>query len=378
MPTTDLPFMIDRRMLADLLLDQNDEYAFTFLDVNGNFIDWSAGAAKIYGYSREEVLGKSAAMIFTPGDRARGIFDHELAVARAGGNMEDDRWMMRKDGQCIWVTGILKALRDEQGNVIAFSKTMRNRTDLKTRTDSLESEINSLKSKDQRNRRLVAVLAHELRNSIAPVMNATQLLQLQLGQDTELSPLVEIQERQMNTLVKLVADLFDATRVTEGKVHCEKIPVDLTQILQRVAEFARPELEARQHHFWLHLPPTSIVVEGDPVRLQQVFTNLLGNAIKYTPNGGNIYLRATRDGDAIVTVEDNGIGIPPEVLPQIFELFTQEDDPEQRTRTGLGIGLALVKDLVGLHGGTVQARSDGRDKGSIFMVQLPLAKSSPS
>jgi two-component system CheB/CheR fusion protein len=356
------------------LLNQADEHAITFLDVEGRIVEWSAGATRIYGYTRDEALARSASMIFVPEDAERGIFEHELAVARAGGHMEDDRWMLRKDGQRVWVTGIAQAIVDDHGEVVGFSKIMRNRTDLKIRMDAIDGEFNSLKAIAEQHRTFVAVLAHELRNPLAPIKNLAEILRLKGRESEDLRPLADMLDRQVATLTKLVADLMDVTRVTQRKIHCEKVPVDLTILLQQVADSALPEMESRAHQFWLHVPPTSIVVLGDPIRLQQVFMNLLNNAIKYTPDGGRIYLRATTDSNAIITVEDNGMGIPPEMLPQIFELFTQEDDREQRTRSGLGIGLALVKELVSLHDGTVQARSDGKNKGSVFTVQLPLAQ----
>lgn len=358
--------------LVRLLLDQVDEHAFTFLDPGGRFVEWSAGATEVYGYTREEVLGQSGQLIFTREDAERGLFEHELEVARSGGRMEDDRWMLRKDGQKIWVTGVVKGLRDERGGLIGYAKVMRNRTDLKTRTEALESEIVGLRTRDEHNRKLFAVIAHELRNPLAPIINVAQLLRTHFGTNEHVATALGILERQVDALSKLVLDLVDMTRASVGKIHCEMIPVELGELLRQVADGCRSQIEEHGQRFWLHVPPTPIMVKGDPVRLRQVFSNLLVNAIKYTPDGGNIYLRATTDGEAVVTVEDTGMGIPPELLPRIFELFTQEDDPENRTRDGLGIGLALVKDLVSLHGGSVQAKSDGRGKGSMFIVQLPV------
>ena len=366
--------MSERQTWVTHFLDGADDHAFTFLDTNGRFVEWSAGATKIYGYEPSEVLGQSARLIFVPEDAKRGLFEHELVVARAGGRMEDDRWMLRKDGQRIWVTGVVQAHYGQNGDLIGFSKIMRNRTDLKIKGEALESEIEALRAKVARNEKLFAVFAHELRNTLSPIQNSTQFLRDTLVTDETTEAMLGILERQVNTLAKLVTDLVDATRVVHGKLRCEMTAVDLGEILGQVADSCRPEINARKHNFRLLLPPTQIIVKGEPMRLCQIFTNLLSNAIKYTPNGGNIFLRATSDGDAVVTVEDNGIGIAPEILPEIFELFTQEEDAEHRTHSGLGIGLALVKDLVKLHGGSVQAKSDGKNKGSIFTIHLPVAQ----
>lgn len=358
--------------LLPMLLDQADAHAFCLMDADGRIVEWSTGAAKLYGYEREEILRRSGAIIFTPEDRKRGIFEHETSVARAGGSMEDDRWMMRKDGSKVWVSGVLKAFRSPEGAVIGFSKIMRNRTDFKIQTDSLEATIHELEAKNDVKRRMFATFAHELRNPLAPVRNVAKLLRLKMKDDTDAAPLLDILDRQVAHLNKMIDDLLDATRIEQGKLRCEKVTTDIAVILRQVEENCHSMIEERQHQFWLHLPAAEILVHGDPVRLEQIFMNLMANAIKYTPNGGRIYLRATLDADAVVTVEDDGIGISPEALPKIFDLFTQEESLERRNDGGFGIGLALVKDLVRMHGGTVGVRSDGRNKGSIFTVRLPL------
>jgi two-component system CheB/CheR fusion protein len=361
------------REFAACLLEQFTELAVVHLNQAGEILHWSAGAEKVFGYAASEVLGRSAAVLFTPEDRDRGSFELELAVARAGGNMEDDRWMFRKDGQRVWVSGVIKELSDDSGQSLGFAKIMRNRTDLEARTQFLETEVESLRRRESQRHQLFGTLAHELRNPLAPLFNVAHLLRQTVRHDEQVSALLGILDRQLDLMRKLIDNLLDVTRTSQGKVKLDLADIDLGDLLTHVVESSRSQLESRRHRFWLLLPAAKMIVRADAVRLHQVFANLLDNASKYTPPGGRIYLRATiEDDEALVAVEDNGVGISSEMLPRIFDLFTQEDDHGPSTRSGLGIGLALVKDLVSLHGGSVQARSDGRGKGSIFYVRLPL------
>lgn len=184
---------------------------------------------------------------------------------------------------------------------------------------------------------------------------------------------IKLIERQVEFIRRLVDDLLDVTRISAGKIQLVLEPVDLREVLARAIETTRPTIAQRRHTLTQLLLPTPIVVRGDPVRLQQVFVNLLSNAAKYTPEGGRIEVRASREIDeALVHVLDNGIGIPSDMHPHIFKLFTQVSTGTRHSEGGLGIGLSLVKNLVELHGGSVQVRSEGADKGSEFTVRLPL------
>jgi two-component system CheB/CheR fusion protein len=364
--------MPERDDLARLILDQVDEVAVVFLDRDGTIREWSAGAEKVFGYGSDEVLGVNAQLLFVAEDRQRGTLGHELSVAEAGGNMEDDRWMQRKDGQRVWISGVVKRVCKASGAPIGFAKVMRNRTDLEARTQALEAEAEMLRQKEIERHQLFGTLAHELRNPLAPLFNVAHLLKQVVVGNQQFDSLIGILDRQLEHMRKLIDALLDVTRVAQGKIQLDFSDVDLAQILNEIAEAAHTQLDERQLQFWLLLPQPQIFIRGDALRLRQVFANLLDNAIKYTPPGGRIYLRVMiEDDEAVVAVEDNGQGISPEMLPRIFDLFTQEVDTNQRTSTGLGIGLSLVKELVSLHRGTVQARSDGKGKGSIFYVRLP-------
>jgi signal transduction histidine kinase/ActR/RegA family two-component response regulator len=231
----------------------------------------------------------------------------------------------------------------------------------------------ALKDADRRKDEWLAMLAHELRNPLAPIGNAVQFLRLEGPTDPDLQNARDIIERQLRQMTRLVDDLLDVSRITRGKLTLRQEPVSLGAVLTNAVESSRPLIEAAGHDLAVSLPPEPILVEADPTRLAQAFLNLLNNAAKYTPQGGRIGLSAERQGGvAVVRVRDTGIGIPALMLPHIFDLFTQVDRSLERSQGGLGIGLTLVKRLVEMHGGGVEARSEGPDQGSEFVVRLPV------
>lgn len=238
--------------------------------------------------------------------------------------------------------------------------------------------IQRLRSADRHKDEFLAMLAHELRGPLAPIRNAVHLLRMADGNRQATERACALLERQVGQMVRLVDDLLDISRIGGGKLELRRRRIEMAAVAQRVVETVRPLVERSGHHLALTLPPEPLRLEADPDRLTQVFVNLIQNAVKYTPQGGRIEFTAARDGDhGIVTVEDTGIGIPAEKLPRIFDLFVQLDGPEERRQGGLGLGLTLVKRLVEMHGGTVEARSEGAGKGSAFVVRLPLAAELP-
>ncbi len=225
---------------------------------------------------------------------------------------------------------------------------------------------------NRRRDQFLAVLSHELRNPLAPILAAVQVLRHDTGDGQANRQARNVIERQVRQLASLIDDLLDSSRFAAGKMRLRKEPIELQVVLQRALESARPQIEARQHHLVVSLPAESIWLHADPMRLEQVFLNLLNNAAKYTRNGGRIAVTAQRQGsEAIITVEDSGTGIPCHMLSDIFELFTQAHQSQTPSQAGLGIGLALVKQLVELHGGGVTAESDGAERGSRFIIRLP-------
>ena len=238
--------------------------------------------------------------------------------------------------------------------------------------------VDQLREADRKKDEFLAVLAHELRNPLGPVRNAAQYLRLQAASDPNLHSAADIIDRQVRQMTRLVDDLLDVSRITRGKIALQKERVSLGVIVANAVESSRPMVEASGHDLAVDLPPEPLFVEGDLTRLAQVFGNLLVNACKYTERGGHIRLAAERQGsDVVVSIRDDGIGIAAEHLPRLFEMFSQVAPALDRSQGGLGIGLALVKSLVGMHGGSVEARSDGLGQGSEFAVRLPLIVESP-
>ncbi|HTU16905.1 MAG TPA: response regulator [Gemmataceae bacterium] len=232
---------------------------------------------------------------------------------------------------------------------------------------------------DRHKNEFLSMLAHELRNPLAPIRNAVQLLRLRGAKEPEAAALHEMIDRQVMQLVRLVDDLLDLSRITRGKIHLQMEYVEVGSVVARAVETSRPLIDARKHELTVALPPEPLLVRGDPVRLAQILSNLLNNAAKYTEEGGRIQLLAERSNDTVTFhVRDNGVGIPPDMLSSIFELFTQVDRSLDRSQGGLGIGLTLVHKLVEMHGGRVEAFSEGPNQGSELVVHLPLEGAEPA
>ena len=232
----------------------------------------------------------------------------------------------------------------------------------------------ALRTADRRKDEFLATLGHELRNPLAPILNSLEIMKLSGAfKDAQTQQAGEVMERQIHHLNRLVDDLLEVSRITRGVIEVRKQPLELSAIVKAAIETSRPVLDNLRHELTVELDQQPMCVGGDPVRLTQVFANLLNNAAKYTNHGGHIWIATRRDeGDAVISVKDNGIGIAPNALSQVFDMFMQVDRSTRRSQGGLGIGLTLVRSLVGMHGGTVEARSDGPGLGSEFIVRLPL------
>ena len=234
----------------------------------------------------------------------------------------------------------------------------------------------TLKEADRRKDEFLATLAHELRNPLAPICNAVELLRRADSDAALMEKARSMMERQVGQMVRLVDDLLDISRITSGKLRLRTESVELAAIIRSAVEAARPLIETQGHELTITLPPEPVYLKADLIRLAQVFSNLLTNAVKYTEKGGHIWLSAVRqDGDVAVSVRDTGIGIAAEHLPRLFEMFSQVEPALERSQGGLGIGLALVRGLVELHGGRVEARSAGPGKGSEFIIHLRMLES---
>ncbi|MDQ3269233.1 MAG: PAS domain-containing sensor histidine kinase [Pseudomonadota bacterium] len=358
---------------------QSHEYAVLCIDT-GQTVTWaSPGAAKILGEPADAIVGRSAARFFTCDDRDLGIPMHEVAVALSHGTAEDDRWMIRADGSRFWASGLLTAIRGPDGAATGFVKVLRNLTANRMQIETLHNRSEVLGAADKARTRSIATLSHELRNPLGAAATSASVLRQMAGDQPALQQALDILERNIGFAARLVDDMEDVGRVAEGKLSVQPEPLPLGEVLQasRQAALARARVE-RSPEIELLLPGTPIILECDRLRVQQVFANLIGNAIKFTPRGGRIWVKATIEAEeAVVRVEDDGEGIPADKLKSIFEMFTQVSASPGSSGPGLGIGLAVVKEIVELHGGSVQARSDGIGKGSEFTVRLPLQQLPP-
>lgn len=369
-----VPLGDDALALVHRFLTQTKEHAFICLDPQGRVIGWSLGAYAIFGYAAAEALGRPLGdLLFTPEDHAKGLDAHELEVARRDSRSEDDRWHVRKDGTRIWATGSVQAVRDDQGQLLGFVKVVRDRTDLHTWTSGLENEVERLRSTYERTLRFLRTLGHEMRNPMAPLQNSAFILQ-RLHADEKTAKVVEIIQSQVSALRRLAEDLMDVARLEGGTVGLALVRTDLREAVLRAANGLQGEARAKRLRLEAIVPHGALPVRTDPDRFQQVLANLLGNALKYTPEGGTVWIKATQEGREIVLrVEDTGIGIEPTVLPRIFDLFSRDAGARDLDPHGLGIGLSVVREIVQLHGGSVQARSAGPGKGAEFTVRLPVA-----
>jgi PAS domain S-box-containing protein len=346
---------------------ESSEDAIVSKSLDGIIQSWNAGAQRIFGWTAEEAIGKPILLIIPPErhDEERQI----LARLQRGERVEHfDTVRVTKDGRRIDISVTISPVRDAAARIVGASKVAR---DIGERKQMLRALEEASRQKD----RFLAMLAHELRNPLAPIRNGLQLLRMVDPASEPAGRARAIMERQVDHLVRLVDDLMDVSRITRGRFEMRREPVELASVVLSAVETSRPAIEGGLHHFTLNLPSEPVVVDADFVRLAQVIANLLNNAAKYTDDGGQISLAAQRVGDeAVIRVRDNGIGIDPETMPRLFEMFAQAEDTVGRSRGGLGIGLALARSLVEMQGGRIEAHSAGRGHGSEFVVRLPLAR----
>jgi PAS domain S-box-containing protein len=299
-----------------------------------------------------------------PDDRAQ-VREAFLRSVREGTALLVDFRVPWPDGTVRWLRDKGEAFRDSQGHVEYLTGACVDITDHK----HMEEE---LREANRRKDEFLAMLGHELRNPLAPLRSVTEILRRQKLQGQDLERAYAMMDRQVSHLTRLIDDLLDVSRITRGLVDLRKESVDLAQVADQAVEMAAPVIEGRGHQLSVDLPRKPLQIEGDATRLTQVVFNLLNNAAKYTEPGGRIWLSVEReDGQAVVQVRDNGSGMPAELVPRVFDLFTQGERTLDRSQGGLGLGLTLVKRLVEMHGGRVEARSNGPGKGSEFVVRLP-------
>jgi signal transduction histidine kinase/CheY-like chemotaxis protein len=283
-----------------------------------------------------------------------------------------------KTGEARWMSYKVLTLPDAAGRPVALATVSQDITERKRFEDTLRRVANDLSEADRRKNEFLAMLAHELRNPLAPISHATQALRLAESDRKSVHAATEMLERQVGQMVRLVDDLLDISRINRGKIELRKDRIELAPIISQAVEATRALYKSMNHELTVTLPPHSIYLDADPARLAQVVGNLLNNACKFTDAGGHVWLTVEQDrGQAVIRVRDNGIGIAADLLPRLFEMFVQADTSQERSREGLGIGLTLVKTLVETQGGTVEAHSEGPGLGSAFVIRMPTVAETP-
>jgi PAS domain S-box-containing protein len=352
--------------------------AIITIDHVGVIVEFNPAAERMFGWDQIEAIGKPLVDLIIPPSlkeqHRRGLANY---LTTGDGPALDKRLelhALRSDGAEFPVE--LAISRISFPGPPMFTGYIRDITERKRLEDELRGRAQQLTEADHRKNEFLATLAHELRNPLAPIRNGLQILRLGQRDPEVMEQVRDMMDRQLAQMVRLVDDLLDLSRVSRGTIELRKQRIELAKIVQQAAETSLPLIEQAGHRLTIDVPRTAIYVDADLTRMAQVFSNIFNNAAKYTEPGGKIHLTVQRqDGEAIVSVKDNGIGIPAEMLPNVFDIFTQVDRNLERSQSGLGIGLSIVKKLVEMHGGFVEVKSDGHGMGSEFIVRLPVVLS---
>ena len=372
-----------------LLVEGVSEYAIFMLDVNGKVATWNVGAQRIKGYTADEIVGQHLSVFYPQDVRDSGWPDYELQQATEQGSFVDTGWRVRKDGSRFWANVTITALRDAGGRLMGFAKLTRDLTETKRleaielaneeREQLLDAERSARMAAQRATRvkdEFLATLSHELRTPLSAILGWTQIL---LKGNNDTAPVdqrraIEVIDRNARAQVQLIDDLLDLSRIMAGKVRLDLQQVSMPDVVQKAVASAMPAAHAKDIRVRSLLDPSNTVVTADGGRLQQVVWNVLSNAIKFTPKGGQVQVLLQRVNSHIeLSVADSGIGIPASFLPLVFDRFSQRDSSTTRAHGGLGLGLAICKQLVELHGGTIRATSAGEGHGSTFIVELPVS-----
>lgn len=357
-----------------LLVEGAPDFAMIMMGPEGKITAWNTGAERLLGYAENEVIGREGEMIFTPEDRTIGVPQQEMKQALQTGRAQDERWHIRKDGTRFWGSGVLTVLRRSGGEVRGFVKIMRDRTEEKQAEQALATARDAAEQANQVKDEFLATLSHELRTPLSVILLWARMLQ---ESDLSQSPqdlregLAAIQ-RSAEGQKELIEDLLDVTRIATGKMRLKIEETDLAALVRSAVGTIMPEAKIRKVNVLTDLDPAVGTVAVDTDRLRQVIWNLLTNAVKFTPAGGRVKIKLSRPDDQIeIRISDTGKGIGPEFMQHLFERFRQADATPSRHYGGMGLGLAISKQLVEMHGGNIAAESAGENKGATFIVRLP-------
>jgi len=374
----------DGEKLFRLMVESVSDYSIFAIDLAGRILSWNKGAEEAFGYRKEEIVGESFTILFTPEDRSQGAPERELENVRSNGRSGENRWHLRKDGSRLWISGLVNPLKDETGDLIGYVKVARETTEEvvrrkraeEEREDDLERERIARSESEEASRmkdEFIALVSHELRSPLNAILGWSRILRQGRPDEELYQRATEIIERSARMQSQLIEDLMDTARIVRGKLKLEVRPVNLAPLIEKAMDVVRPAVDAKGITLDAILDREADQITGDPDRLQQVVWNLLSNAVKFTDEGGRVEVRLGRVDPYIqISVRDTGCGINPEFMPYLFERYRQADASGARRKGGLGLGLTLVRQLVEMHGGAVTAESEGEDKGATFIVKLPV------
>jgi PAS domain S-box-containing protein len=361
--------------------------AVALLGRDGAVLYASPSTSRILGYPADRLVGRNLFELLHADDGAAARAAFTDLVRRPGASLTVTFRCRHQDGSWRWLENIYTNLLDEPG-VEAVVANYHDITEYKRLEEDLRHRAESLAEAGRRREQFLAMLAHELRNPLAPVLNGLHVLRLAGSDRKTVEQARSMMERQIKHMARLVDDLLDMSRVTRDKIELQRGRLDLARLVRTAAEDYRATLERAGLILTVDVPEPPVWITGDGTRLTQVVNSFLSNCVKFTDRGGHVWVRLHVDGvarQAVLSVADDGIGIDPQMLPQLFDVFAQADRTLHRTRGGLGLGLALIKGLVQMHGGTVEVHSDGPGRGAAFTVRLPfedepaaLAESAPA
>ncbi|XXY44980.1 PAS domain S-box protein [Sorangium sp. So ce269] len=359
-----------------LLVESVKDYAIFMLDPQGVITTWNRGAQELKGYRTEEILGQHFSRFYPEHDVRAGKCDWELAVAARDGRVTDEGWRIRKDGARFWAYVVITALRGPGGELVGFAKVTR---DLTERRQAEEERIRLAQAQEANRMKdeFLATISHELRTPLNAILGWSSVLCDSIT-DPEIARAFETIRRNAQAQARIVEDVLDVSRIVTGKMHIETRPADFAAIVADALEVVRPAANAKDIELSVEGAERSLMLVGDPARLQQVVWNLLSNAVKFTERGGHVRVNLEQAGASVhLAVHDDGRGIDPAVISHVFERFWQADSSITRRFGGLGLGLSIVRHIVELHGGTVSAQSGGLNQGTSFFVTLPVRAVTP-
>jgi PAS domain S-box-containing protein len=355
-----------------VLLDSVQDYAICMLAPDGEIVSWNSGAARVFGYASDEIVGRNASCFYLASERDAGLPAEHLRIAAATGRLECEALRVRRGGGAFDALVLITVMHRPDGKPRGFSMVVRDITERRRLETDLRRRADDLAAANRAKEEFLATLSHELRTPLNAMLGWTRLLRTGKLDAAGMTRALDTIERNAHVQEQLIADILDVSRIVTGKLRVELRPIELEPVMEAALDALRPAAEAKGVHLTSEIVHSGTVM-SDPDRLQQVIWNLLANAIKFTPASGRVHLSLDRKGPhAEIRVTDTGEGIAPALLPYVFDRFTQGDASVTRPHGGLGLGLSIVRHIVELHGGQVHASSEGPGKGASFSVMLPI------